>query len=206
METRCTHCGATTLVELEGEDTPEQSMKCVACGETFVPVRGGLLENRWVLNRTNGEQLQFDSLFTLQAMVRSGQVSPDDEISRTGQGWRKLRDIVELAPLFQEKETKPNFVPRISPALNREPPLEASLEFSGQKKARRSTTGNNLLVFLGALILGAAAVFTIHHYQQEHNLQMQKAKIFVDDARRQLMQDTEHHIPKKGANCSKTSD
>ena len=70
METRCTHCGATTLVELEGEDTPAQSMQCVACGETFVPVRGGLLENRWVLNRSNGEQLQFDSLLTLQAMVR----------------------------------------------------------------------------------------------------------------------------------------
>ena len=194
METRCTHCGATTLVELEGEDTPAQSMKCVACGETFVPVRGGLLENRWVLNRTNGEQLQFDSLYTLQAMVRKGQVSPDDEISRTGQAWRKLRDIVELAPLFQEGETKPNFIPRTPSPPFQEPPLEASLEFSGKQKLGGSKTGSNILVFASALLLGAAAVFMIHHYQQEHNLQMQKAKIFVDDARRQLMQDTEHHI------------
>ena len=194
METRCTHCGATTLVELEGDDTPAQSMKCVACGETFVPSRGGLLENRWVLKRTNGEQLQFDSLYTLQAMVRSGQVSPDDEISRTGQAWRKLRDIVELAPLFQQRETKPNFVPASIPKPNQEAPLRASLEFSGNQKRAPSKTGNHILVFMLALVIGAGIVFTVHHYQEEHNLQMQKARIFVDDARRQLMQDTAHHV------------
>ena len=195
METRCTHCGATTLVELEGEDTPPQSMKCVACGETFVPVRGGLLENRWVLKRVNGEELQFDSLYTLQTMVRSGEVSPNDEISRTGQGWRKLRDIVELASLFQAQETKKSFVqPRATRPAVREPALEASLEFSGQMSSRKKNSGNNILVFLLALLVGAATVFAVHHFQEKHNRKIQKAQIFVDDARRQLMQDTEHHI------------
>ena len=76
METRCTHCGATTLVELEGEDTPAQSMQCVACGETFVPVRGGLLENRWVLNLGQpGFDHQFWWYYDRGDMDQSGKLS-----------------------------------------------------------------------------------------------------------------------------------
>lgn len=195
MESRCTHCGATTLVELEGEDTPLKAMKCVACGETFVPVRGGLLERRWVLRRTSGEQLRFDSLQTLQAMVRSGDVLPGDEISRTGQGWRKLRDIVELAALFEAKEIKLSHPrPQIPRDFVSNAPLQASLEASGSLKVPKKTAQKNALVFLFALAAGAAIVFMAHHFKEKHNREIQKAQIFVDDARRQLMQDTAHHV------------
>jgi tetratricopeptide (TPR) repeat protein len=195
METRCTHCGATTLVELEGEDTPPKSLKCVVCGETFVPVRGSLLAKRWVLRRTNGEQLKFDSLQTLQAMVRSHDVLPDDEISGTGQGWRKLRDIVELAALFEAKEVKLSHPrPQIPRDFVPYAPLQASLEVSGKLKVPQKAARNNILVFLFALVAGAAIVFTAHHFKEKHNRELQEAEIFVDDARRQLMQDTAHHV------------
>jgi len=195
METRCTHCGATTLVELEGGDTPPKSLKCVTCGEAFVPSRGGLLEKRWVLRRTNGEQLRFDSLQTLQTMVRSGDVLPDDEISHTGQGWRRLRDIVELAALFEVSQTKLTHPrPQIPRDFASSAPLEASLEASGKIKTPKKTVKNNFLVFFLALTTGAAIVFTFHHFKEKHNREIQKAQIFVDDARRQLMQDTAHHV------------
>ena len=50
------------------------------------------------------------------------------------------------------------------------------------------------MVFFLALITGTAIVFTAHHFKEKHNREIQKAQIFVDDARRQLMQDTAHHV------------
>ena len=182
------------MVAWGGDNAPSQSKRCVTCGETFVPVGATQAEERWVLRRTNGEELQFDSLLTLQEWVGAGDASPLDEISKTGQAWRKLQDIVELAPLFQgvsKSPALPTVPTKSAPELA---PLSASLEASGQLKAHKKTTRRSILVFFFALAAGAAVVVAVHYVQQQHNRQISRAQIYVDDARRQLMQNTEHHI------------
>lgn len=54
--------------------------------------------------RTRSGVVPLDGLETLQRWVSEGRITRDAEISRTGDAWRRLGDIEELAPIFRVAE------------------------------------------------------------------------------------------------------
>jgi len=58
----------------------------------------------WRLRQASGEVLTFRELATLQKWIVEGRVARDDELSATGEGFRRLGSIAELAPFFQVVE------------------------------------------------------------------------------------------------------
>jgi hypothetical protein len=55
----------------------------------------------WRLRQPSGNTFTFKDLTTLQKWIVERKVSRDDEISHTGETWKRLGDIAELATFFQ---------------------------------------------------------------------------------------------------------
>src|SRR2546423_1081542 len=55
----------------------------------------------WKVRQANGNVFTFKELTTLQKWIVERKVSRDDEISLTGESWKRLGNIAELASFFQ---------------------------------------------------------------------------------------------------------
>lgn len=86
-------------------------MQCTTCGHTFNVQKpsGGSASSEtlpsppaaeWLLETSDGRLHRFRNLTSLQKWIIERKVTRDDKISRTGQAWRRLGEIVELAPFF----------------------------------------------------------------------------------------------------------
>jgi predicted Zn finger-like uncharacterized protein len=177
MDVRCERC--QTEYELDdgsiGEDgTPVQ---CTACGHTFQvtppPVPAAPIEPEdsplpaeWLLETVDGPVHRFRSLTSLQKWIVERKVTREDRISRTGQAWRRLGEIVELSPFFElvdeadraratasttreQKQVAEN-VSRAAEAARRRESVEQETDV-----VRRPRSGGALRV---AIMLGVAAV------------------------------------------------
>jgi predicted Zn finger-like uncharacterized protein len=112
MDVRCERC--QTEYELEDSSVSDEGtpVQCTACGNTFMvtsarvapvaaPVpKGTPAPAEWLLETTEGPAHRFRNLTSLQKWIIERKVTRDDRISRTGHAWRRLGEIVELAPFF----------------------------------------------------------------------------------------------------------
>ncbi len=90
---RCTECQHIFKVYKRPPDAPRKPAK-MAVGPASEQDRP------WLLRKRSGEAFSFDSLATLHKWIIERRVARDDEISRSGQSWKELGDIAELAPFF----------------------------------------------------------------------------------------------------------
>ncbi|AKF07627.1 tetratricopeptide repeat protein [Sandaracinus amylolyticus] len=109
MDVTCERCGTEyefdeTLVAARGT-----TVKCTNCGHLFKVFRPGAAAASsapgdarvWTIRRAGGGPSEsIASLKELQRRITLGQLTPDDEISRSGEGWKRLGDIAELQTFF----------------------------------------------------------------------------------------------------------
>ncbi|MCA9537336.1 MAG: zinc-ribbon domain-containing protein, partial [Myxococcales bacterium] len=89
---KCTHCGH--LFRVEGPDDEVFADAPLGSLDEVVPRTG------WRIRRRNGDELEFDDLATLRQWIVERRVAREDEISKTGESWKPLGSIIELANLF----------------------------------------------------------------------------------------------------------
>jgi predicted Zn finger-like uncharacterized protein len=129
MDVRCERC--KTQYDLDDSRISETgvTVQCTTCHHVFVvkkkalvvtvPVKPGqepqapavpLSDTQpaaaagareWRLRQPSGNAFTFKDLTTLQKWIVERKVSRDDEISLTGETWKRLGDIAELATFFQ---------------------------------------------------------------------------------------------------------
>ena len=122
MDVRCDKCG--TEYEFEDDRVTEQgvTVRCTECGRVFkvrrrtvavtepvaaasaAPGEGLGGEKAWMVRRENGDVYSFRELTTLQKWIVERKVTRADEISRSGETWKRLGNIAELATFFQVVE------------------------------------------------------------------------------------------------------
>src|SRR3954470_11033188 len=111
MDVRCERC--QTEYELEDSSVSDEGtqVQCTACGNTFVVTHphsepaeaeadGSPPVAEWLLETPGGPAHRFRNLTSLQKWIIERKVTREDRISRTGHAWRRLGEIVELAPFF----------------------------------------------------------------------------------------------------------
>lgn len=103
MDVTCERCGTEyefdeTLVSDRGT-----TVKCTNCGHLFKVFRpeAGAGPKSWHVEQRDGRTRTLGSLKELQRLIASGALSPDDRISRGGDGWKRLGDIAELTSFFE---------------------------------------------------------------------------------------------------------
>lgn len=99
---QCTHCGYTFRVKrkqiVETEDIPTDRYRTKTL--PGITTNSGAESSLWTVQTVRGELRQFQELSTLQQWIVEGKVIRDDQISRSGQSWKRLGDIAELSSLF----------------------------------------------------------------------------------------------------------
>jgi predicted Zn finger-like uncharacterized protein len=111
MDVRCERC--QTEYELEDDNVSDSgtAVQCTACDHTFTVTRSAVASGgtgtestpplaEWLLETSEGPAHRFRNLTSLQKWIVERKVTRDDRISRTGQAWRRLGEIVELAAFF----------------------------------------------------------------------------------------------------------
>ena len=116
MDVRCERC--STEYELDDDSVPDAGcpVQCTTCSHTFMVTRRGVAlaataqpaseslpsppAADWLLETSDGRLHRFRNLTSLQKWIIERKVTREDKISRTGQAWRRLGEIVELAPFF----------------------------------------------------------------------------------------------------------
>ncbi len=129
MDVRCERCRAQYVVDDDRVPETGVAVNCPRCGHVFrlmkkalvvtVPLRpdevaeaqplGGLgprpapagAAREWRLRQASGAIFPFRELTTLQKWIVERKVGRDDEISASGDQWRRLGDIAELESFFK---------------------------------------------------------------------------------------------------------
>lgn len=110
MDVKCENCST----EYEFDDSKVTAagitVKCTHCGHLFrvsrrteaadPPASPAPRSRHWMIRNRQGEIREFRDLSTLQQWIVAHKVSREDEISKTGETWKKLGSIVELAGVF----------------------------------------------------------------------------------------------------------
>lgn len=124
MDVRCERC--KTEYDFDDGRITEAgvTVKCTTCGHIFKvkkkallvtvpakageeghstaqPVTGNEKLKEWKVRQASGNIFTFRELTTLQKWIVERKVTRDDEISLTGESWKRLGNIAELASFFQ---------------------------------------------------------------------------------------------------------
>jgi predicted Zn finger-like uncharacterized protein len=140
MDVTCNRCGIVYEFEESLISTTGMTVKCTQCGHLFKvhrpaprtplpPPELAIEPSRWRVRRIDGSTHTLESLAELTNLIGAGQFSGEDEISRTGQVWKKLGEVAELASLFE----RPQRVRRLS-----EPPPERKAAIENAKRTTLS--------------------------------------------------------------------
>jgi len=119
MDVRCERCQTEYELEDDSVSTDGTDVQCTTCGHTFSVKRpvvaptalgfsavGGSATTpapasaEWLLETADAQVHRFRDLTALQKWIIERKVTRQDRISKTGQAWRKLGEIVELLPFF----------------------------------------------------------------------------------------------------------
>jgi len=92
---KCTQCGHLFKVHRASSEAPTAVAAAPSASEAAPP------GSRWRVRRTDGSLHTLASLAELTSLIAAGQFRRDDELSRTGQVWKRLGEIHELANLFE---------------------------------------------------------------------------------------------------------
>ncbi|HJL39041.1 MAG TPA: tetratricopeptide repeat protein, partial [Polyangiaceae bacterium LLY-WYZ-15_(1-7)] len=108
MDVTCERCGTEyefdeTLVSDRGT-----TVKCTNCGHLFKVYPPGAEpgggDRDWIVRKKDGSEERLESLKALQQRITAGAVAEDEELSRSGEAWKRLGDIAELATFFRAAE------------------------------------------------------------------------------------------------------
>ncbi len=118
MDVKCEKCG--TEYEFDDSKVTQAgiTVKCTHCGHLFRVSRQRAPEQdesinlppqlqNWRIRNVQGEIREFQELATLQEWIVQGKVSRSDEISKSGENWKPLGSIVELANFFLSAPNPP---------------------------------------------------------------------------------------------------
>jgi predicted Zn finger-like uncharacterized protein len=187
MDVRCERC--KTQYDLDDSRISETgvTVQCTTCHHVFVvkkkalvvtvPVKPGQEPSpkplgdmqparEWRLRQPSGNTFTFKDLTTLQKWIVERKVSRDDEISLTGETWKRLGDIAELATFFQvvdEAQKAAVLQAQLGVASGATPrpgsqgtvpPATASAQPSAERKGSRLA----LLIVLPLLLMGVGAL------------------------------------------------
>jgi predicted Zn finger-like uncharacterized protein len=145
MDVTCNRCD--TVYEFEsGLISPSgTTVKCTECGHLFKvyrpapphepPGEPAARQRSWRVRTTDGTTHTLDSLAELIRSIGTGQFAADDEISRTGQVWKRLGSIAELATLF-DAQSRSRRRSEDAPALGS--------DLGGEARPRRRSTDHVL--------------------------------------------------------------
>ena len=105
MDVTCERCGTEYEFDetlLSGRGT---SVKCTNCGQVFKVYPKSQDDadrstSTWRLRLQDGSVDEIDSLRELQRRISSGELKPENEISRGAEGWKPLGAIPELETFF----------------------------------------------------------------------------------------------------------
>ncbi len=116
---KCTSCNHVFRVRKKSAPTLTSSMPALVApppaapppqppqgrvGDETIPARSPQapqLTREWKVRQPSGNIFSFKELTTLQKWIVERKVSRDDEISLTGEAWKRLGNIAELASFFQ---------------------------------------------------------------------------------------------------------
>ncbi len=106
MDVTCERCGTEYEFDetlLSGRGT---SVKCTNCGHVFkvypkAQEAADRTTSTWRLKLNDGSIDTINSLRELQRRIGSGELTPDNEISRSEEEWKALGSIPELETFFQ---------------------------------------------------------------------------------------------------------
>jgi len=137
MDVTCERCSTEyefdeTLLSAKGT-----SVKCTNCGHIFkvyprVEGDGDRSTSTWRLRRSDGSTDAIDSLRELQRRISSGELKPEDCISRGDEDWKDLGAIPELETFFRAAGAQ---VPQPSPSPSPIPDAPAP----SQRRPRQPT-------------------------------------------------------------------
>lgn len=100
---KCTNCNYMFKVRrkavVETEFLPQQGQP--QQGQPQQSAQDPTDAKRWMIRTTQGQVFHFKELTTLQQWIVERKVVRDDQISRSGETWKRLGDIAELASFFQ---------------------------------------------------------------------------------------------------------
>jgi predicted Zn finger-like uncharacterized protein len=110
MDVTCTRCATVYEIEEGTVSTSGMTVKCTQCGHLF-KVRGSRNDGprrsdppeptaKWRVRRVDGSTHPLESLAELSRAIVDGRFEEADEISGTGQAWKRLGEIAELSVLF----------------------------------------------------------------------------------------------------------
>jgi len=118
MDITCPQC--KTEYEFDDDKVTEAgiTVKCTSCDYMFKVRRKAVVETepvtqpplpsdadpndrRWMIRTQGGQVYRFKELTTLQQWIVERKVARDDQISRSGETWKRLGDIAELGSFFQ---------------------------------------------------------------------------------------------------------
>ena len=101
----CKRCGSGLEIDrilIGPHGTP---VRCGTCGEVFQvqPQDSTKLNSPvvWLMKDSSGNTTPFSRIGVLQRVIMGGTASPDWELSRFGESWRRLGDIAGLTMFFE---------------------------------------------------------------------------------------------------------
>ncbi|MBI5496744.1 MAG: zinc-ribbon domain-containing protein [Deltaproteobacteria bacterium] len=118
MDVKCDQCGTEYEFDDDRLFKEAVTVKCASCGFIFKvrrdepaeasrpsPAAAKKAGAAWMVRQVNGNILTFKELTTLQKWIVERKVSREDEISKSGETWKRLGTIAELASFFQVVDT-----------------------------------------------------------------------------------------------------
>jgi predicted Zn finger-like uncharacterized protein len=135
----------------------------------------------WRVRQANGNVFTFKELTTLQKWIVEQKVARDDEISLSGDQWKRLGNIAELASFFQVVEAAesarahamPGFtpipVPNLPvPAATHAPPVRRAVDVElDEPDLAPVKPGRGWVIFLAAAILAAGGAGGLYVWRPE---------------------------------------
>src|SRR5690606_28093086 len=86
------------------------SVKCTNCGHKFrvhpPSGKGEHLPDQWLIRKSGGAMVRFETLRELQRALHEGSVTVADEISRDGSTYRPIHSVPELESFFPKQTPK----------------------------------------------------------------------------------------------------
>lgn len=105
MDVTCKRCNTEYEFEEALVSSRGTTVKCTHCGHLFKVQRAARVAlpastSHWTVRQANGRAIELADLSELPRAIAEGEFGRDDELSRTGQVWRRLGDIEELDAHF----------------------------------------------------------------------------------------------------------
>lgn len=120
MDVRCEKCGTEYEFDENRIGPNGVTVKCTNCGHVFkvrrpaaarstIPrasttIGSGPQGKEWLVRKPDSQMIAFRELTTLQKWIVEGRIQRDDEISKNGETWKRLGNIMELEPFFSVYE------------------------------------------------------------------------------------------------------